>query len=183
MRKLLLLVLFLSLMSIPACAQEWTMAPDGWVNMAYVYGGIDFIVPEDFETWELYQSEMEMGYILMGANPDFTLQIRGFTPEQITVEAFQEMLEGIPDAEMSLKETETGKILYYQNTAPTSDSELFGIVMDGIDGNIYKISIFTGEDGDCSKEAKVWSIAQAISQSVNIKDFSQIMDIEQSPQR
>ena len=65
------------------------------------------------------------------------------------------------------------EILTYRNTAPGPSSELYGIAMTGLDGKLYKISIFTGADEAFGEDAPVWEIAERIAASARHQDFSE----------
>lgn len=178
MKKLLALVL-LVLLCAGAMAEGVSPNPEGWSYVGYTHGGITFLVPEDMELWQLTDEEEAAGFVLMGGSDDFTLQLRCFTPDVMPLADFRERILAEPTSEVSFT-GENGSILCYRNTRPTSQSELYGIVLEGLDGNMYKISIFTGVDGDCSPGAKVWEIARVIGESAATMDFSD-WPIEENP--
>ena len=173
MRRFFTSILILLMLCAPCYAQEPQPAPDGWVYMAYTYGGINFIVPVDTQLWDLSPSDRSMGIIMIGGNADFTIQLRQFSPEDISVDAFKDKLLKEPTAQVDVNEKDGSTIVCYQNTAASANSELFGIMLEGLDGNTYKISIFTGESEAFDSDAKVWEIAQIIADSVGLQDFSQ----------
>jgi hypothetical protein len=172
MKKALYLLLILCMLLSPCLAENMEETPEGWIYMGYTYGGITFLVPDDMETLELTLQEQEAGIILVGYTEDFTLQLRCITPETFTWNDLQDMLLNEPTAEVALIGEEKN-VLYYINTAPTADSELVGIALNGLDGNMYKISIFTGFYEDYRSDAPVWEIAQTIAASTRQMDFSQ----------
>ena len=171
MKKLLAIVLILCLQSFPCFAENIESLPEDWFFIGYSYGGITFPVPDDTEFYELSEMDKENGFILICFNQNFTLQLRRFSPDEITFDEFKEIMFSESAAEVSYLD-ETGTILHVKNTHPTATSELVGISMNGSDGNMYKISIFTGMDEDCSPEAKVWEIANTVSAFTSYKDFS-----------
>lgn len=171
MKKLLAIVLILCFLAFPCFAENMESLPEDWFFIGYSYGGITFPVPDDTEFYELSEQDQENGFILLCYNQDFTLQLRCFISDEITFDEFKAIMLGESTAEVSyLDEAET--ILYVKNIHPTADSELVGISMNGLDGNMYKISIFTGMDEDCSTGAKVWEIANTISAFTSYMDFS-----------
>ena len=171
MKKLIAIILILCLQAFPCFAENIGTLPENWFFIGYSYGGITFPVPGDTQFFELSKKDIESGIILIGFNQDFTLQLRCFTPDEITFDDFKEIMLGVPTAEVSyLDEDET--ILHVINTHPTASSELVGISMKGSDENMYKISIFTGINEDFNAEAKVWEISDTISAFTSYMDFS-----------
>ena len=88
-------------------------------------------------------------------------------------QAVKEMIEQERTAEISTRMDGDSEILLYRNTKPSASSELYGIALTGLDGLFYKISIFTGADEAFGDDAPVWSIAEAIGQTVMHQDFSE----------
>ena len=172
MKKMLYLLLILCLLSSPCLAESIEETPEGWLYLGYTHGGITFLVPDNMETLELTPQEEAAGIILVGYNEDFTLQLRCFTPEALTWDAFQEIILDEPSANVEWLGEEKN-ILCYTNTVPNANSELVGIALNGLDGSMYKISIFTGFSEDYSADAPVWEIARTIATSTSQMDFSQ----------
>ena len=129
-------------------------------------------MPDDIQFWDLYPYETEMGILFLGGSADYTIQLRRYLPEEFSIEEFKELLLNDPASDVTETERDGVSILSYRNMSPSADSQLFGILLEGLDGNIYKISIFTGESEDFSPEARVWEIAQTIADNVSIMDFS-----------
>ena len=129
-------------------------------------------IPEDLEIAQLTAQEQVAGIILVGYHWDITLQLRVFSPEVMTWEDFKTTIEAEATADVQFLGAD-GSILYYRNTAPSASSELAGIALTGLDGRLYKISVFTGMMEDFSPEAKVWEMAELIADHTSQMDFSQ----------
>lgn len=179
---LLMLVLFM-LCPLYAIAESDAplLAEDGWSYIGYSYGGITFAVPADFVNYDLSASDTANGYILIGGNDEFVLQMRVFQADELTYDEFKAMVEKTPSAESSVRADGDSEILTYRNTQPSASNELYGIAMTGLDGLFYKISIFTGTDEAYGEDAPVWQIAETVGQTARHQDFSD-WDIEGAPQ-
>ena len=166
---LLMLVLFM-LCPLYAIAESDAplLAEDGWSYIGYSYGGITF-------------ADTANGYILIGGNDEFVLQMRVFQADELTYDEFKAMVEKTPSAESSVRVDGDSEILTYRNTQPSASNELYGIAMTGLDGLFYKISIFTGTDEAYGEDAPVWQIAETVGQTARHQDFSD-WDIEGAPQ-
>ncbi len=172
MRKLLMLLLAL-LLCIPAAAElPPSVTAEGWRHVGYTPSGVTFLVPDDTQFIEPTAAEREAGILLVGWNADYTVQLRRFEPEDMTVKAFRAMLNFTPGAQVETREVNGVEVVCYRNGSPTGVSELYGIALTGTDGCMYKISIFTGVAEDCSDDALVWEIASAMADSVSIVDYS-----------
>ncbi|MBE5780093.1 MAG: hypothetical protein E7331_12295 [Clostridiales bacterium] len=171
MKKMIVVVLLLCLQVFPCFAESIESLPEDWYFVGYTYGGITFPVPDDVEFFELSEQDKANGIILVCFNQDFTLQLRQFAPSDITWDEFTEIMAGESSADVSYLD-EAKSILHVKNTSPTANSELVSISMNGLDGNMYKISIFTGMDEDCSAGARVWECAQTVSAYTRYMDFS-----------
>ena len=179
MKKIVLIVLMFCLLGTLCLAEDVELMPEDWAFLGYTYGGITFPVPQDVEFYELTSQEQAMGIIVICYNDDFTLQLREFDPSQMTLDEFEKKMLDEPTAEVSFW-GENQNVMYVRNTAPTGDSELVSIALNGLDGNLYKISIFTGYDEDYSPDASVWEIAQTVANSTSQMDFSQ-WPLEETP--
>ena len=178
MKKQLIIILCAALlMMCAACAhteeQPPLLADDGWSYIGYTYGGVTFAVPRDYMSAGISAADAARGYIIMGGNRDFSIQLRVFQPYQLTYDEFKAMIGQVGTAETHTRMDGSMEILTYRNTAPNAYSELYGIAMTGLDGLFYKISIFTGDDGAYSPDAPVWEIAEVIAQSACHRDFSE----------
>lgn len=179
MKKLFgVLAVWMMLLLSSACAEEWEPAPDGWTFVGYTYGGIEFALPDDSVMWELSEEEENAGVIFLAGNADFTVQLRQFTPDQLDYETFVDLIRQTESAEYEEAEVGGGPVFRYRNTKANENSELYGAALTGLDGNLYKISIFTGEDGDYSENAKVWQIAEELGQTVRSRDYSFLEEAE-----
>lgn len=174
--KRLLIILMTLLLCSPVLAETVDLPvqlnPEGWRYMGYTPAGVTFLIPEDTQSYPLSDAERAAGIVFLGANAEYTVQLRRFEPDQMDLAAFQLMLRFTPDAQVEIREAEGGQIIVYRNPDPTGVSELVGIALTGTDGCMYKISIFTGMDEDCSTNAPVWTIAAQIADSVSIVDYS-----------
>ncbi|MBR4081462.1 MAG: hypothetical protein IKK21_06735 [Clostridia bacterium] len=171
LKKLLSFFLFLILSIAPCCADTIAPLPEGWMYAGYTYGGITFPVPADVVPYELSDQEQAMGIVLVCYNADFMLQLRRFTPNELSWEQYRDLMLGTSTAQVRYSGDDQ-RVLCVTNTMPSPDSELVGIALNGLDGNLYKISIFTGFDGDCSPNAVVWDIAQIIADYTSQMDFA-----------
>ena len=172
MKKILICLLALMLLCASAYAEEPLYAEDGWSYFGYSFGGITYAIPNDYEEWPPSAEEKAAGIITIGGNRDFTIQLRCFPPEAITYDGFVELVKNEPTAELSTRTVGDAEIIYYRNTSPSEYSELYGIALTGLDGMLYKISIFTGMDGTFGDDASVWEIAETIASTVRQQDFS-----------
>ncbi len=165
-----------------ASAEDWTplTSEDGWSYIGYTFGGITFAVPNDYRNYNVSASYASQGYVIMGGTADFTIQMRVFQPDQLVYDEFKAMIGQESTAEISTRMDGDYEILVYRNTRPSANSELCGIVMTGLDGLLYKISIFTGDDGAFDENAPVWAIAETIARSARHQDFSE-WGVEDTP--
>lgn len=175
----LTVLLMLSLIAL-AIAENPLQFDDGWTYVGYTYGGITFPVPIDYVDFDVDDADRAAGYVIIGGNMEFTLTLRVFQPEQMTYDQFKQRTQAEPTADWHTRMDGEREILVYRNTAPTGQSELYGIAMTGLDGLFYKISIFTGEDEDCGPDAPVWQIAEVIGEHARHQDFSE-WGIEDAP--
>lgn len=174
--KRLLTILLTLLLCLPALAETTDMPvqpnPEGWRYMGYTPAGVTFLIPEDTQSYQLTAADRAAGVVFIGFNEAYTVQLRRFEPDQMDLAAFRAMLHFAPGAQVEIRGEEGSEIVIYRNGSPTGVSELVGIALNGTDGCMYKISIFTGVDEDCSAEAPVWDIAAQIADSVAIVDYS-----------
>ena len=131
------------------------------------------MVPTDSYSYPLDDAQKEAGIILVTGNADYTLQLRSFEPEVMTYKDLKQQMKKEITAEVHTEEREGKEVLFYRNKYPTEVSELYGIGLEGLDGKLYKISIFTGEKEEYKKDAVVWKIADIIAKSARNRDFSQ----------
>lgn len=146
---------------------------EDWYYFGYTYGGVTFVVPTDSYSYPLDDAQKEAGIILVTGNADYTLQLRSFEPEVMTYKDLKQQMQKEITAEVHTEEREGKEVLFYRNKYPTEVSELYGIGLEGLDGKLYKISIFTGEKEEYKKDAVVWKIADIIAKSARNRDFSQ----------
>ena len=153
--------------------QPLLSARDGWSYVGYLYGGVTFAVPADFVSFDLTPYEEASGIVLVGGNYDFTLQLRVFAPEAMTYDVFKQAILSEKTAETATRMYGETEILSYRNTRPSAYSELFGIVLTGLDGKMYKISIFTGDNERFGPDEPVWEIARTVEATTRLQDFSE----------
>ena len=175
--KGLALILALLICSGGLCAGaeeafDFLTADQGWMYLGYTPGGVTFAVPSDYESFGVSMFDRMSGVLIVGGSADFTLQLRQFSPETMTYADFAAMIQAEPTARWGTRMDGEGEIIWYRNTAPTARSELFGITLTGLDGNLYKISIFTGDSEDFSPDAPVWALAETIAGTVRHQDFA-----------
>ena len=116
---------------------------EDWYYFGYTYGGVTFVVPTDSYSYPLDDAQKEAGIILVTGNADYTLQLRSFEPEVMTYKDLKQQIKKEITAEVHTEEREGKEVLFYRNKYPTEVSELYGIGLEGLDGKLYKISIFT----------------------------------------
>ena len=174
MRKMLMIVLCM-LLCLPALAETAAVPaqpnPEGWRYLGYTPAGVTMLIPEDTQSYSLTAAERAAGILFVGANEAYTIQLRRYEPDQMDLAAFRAMMT-FAGAQVETREDGGTQIFSYRNPNPTGTSELFGVALTGTDGCMYKISIFTGVDEDCSDTAPVWEIAEYIAGSVSIVDYS-----------
>ena len=153
---------------------------DGWIYAGYIYGGVAFAVPGDYAAFDIPEDDAANGVVILGGNEDFTLQMRVFPPEVLDYGTFRAMIEAERTAEVSTRMDDGSEITVYRNTRPSAWSELYGIALTGLDGLLYKISIFTGVDEEYGEDAPVWEIARTIGQTARHQDFSE-WGVENAP--
>ena len=152
--------------------EDCLLSDPTWIYTGYTYGGITFAVPSNSEMYPISFLDKLRGLVQLVGNRDYMLQLRAVNDS--TLEEFQETVEKEPTSQ-SWTETHLGtECLIYRNTAPAhSGVELFGIAMTGIDGKLYKISIFTGESEAYGSQDPVWAIAEIIAKTARVQDFSE----------
>lgn len=148
-------------------------ADDSWGYIGYLYGGITFAVPGDYTSFGVSEADAARGCVIIGGNERFTLQVRGFDPDMMKYGDFKAVIQQEASADWSVRMDGDLEILTYRNTRPSAASELYGIVMTGLDGRLYKISIFTGADEAFGEDAPVWEIAEKIGKTARHQDFSE----------
>lgn len=154
--------------------EDGLITDESWEYVGYTYGGITFAIPRDSTPADLSAADRSRGIIFVIWNDDFTVQLRSFEPDVLTYDAFKTMISREETAEITARTVEGTEILRYRNTKPTGpDAELYGIITTGLDGKLYKISIFTGDSETFDTEAPVWKIAEIIYQTTRIQDFSE----------
>lgn len=146
---------------------------DTWMYTGYTYGGGTFAIPKESNSYELTDQFREAGIVLLIGNDDFCLQLRKFDPEVLSYEQFKEIIQAEPTAETRITERNGKEVFIYRNTDPNPYGELYGIAVTGLDGNTYKVSIFTGDSEAYGEDDPVWKIAEIIGQSFTIRDFSE----------
>lgn len=176
MMKKHVLLLLLLLLCLPALAENAAVPaqpnPEGWRYMGYTPAGVTFLIPDDTQGFSVSQQARQAGILYQGANEAYTIQLRRYEKDQLDLAAFKAVLRFTPGAQMEVRDADGVEVVCYRNGNPTGVSELFGIALTGTDGCMYKISIFTGVDEDCSADAPVWGIAEIIAGSVSIVDYS-----------
>lgn len=171
MRKLLAIVLALCLMSIPCFAEETDLSVYTWITLGSTDRGISFPVPQNAEFIAPSDEERAAGVITVCSNDDFTLHLQSFASATTPWEDFKNSVLNDTTVKTEFFGEEQN-VLYIKNAAPTADSTLATIALDGLDGHIYKIMLFAGIDKNIAPEATVWEIAQTIAAHTRQIDFS-----------
>jgi len=143
--------------------------PDGWKNIWNEDSGIIFAVPADVVSWTL--SEEDPGILWRGSNLDITVQLRAYEPDDLTYEDFVAMLGEYEYAVTDVRNIDSTEITVYNNPESAANMQLCGAVLNGTDGRLYKLSVFSGDGDDFSEEAPVWQLADTLMQSVHVRKF------------
>ena len=178
MRRFLMLLLALLLAVLPAAAEEIEIQPEGYSYCGYMPGGITFLMPKDMVSYELYEEEKLAGILSYAESLNCSIQLRRFEPDVMTMQQFQQLVQKAPNTQWEVSEERGTPVLCYRNLAANDSTELVGVVITGTDGCMYKVSIFTGWDGNFAEDAPVWKIAQVVADSLRHEDFSFIPGME-----
>ena len=152
---------------------EGILVDDGWEYVGDLTGGVTFAIPKGMTSWSLSSRDKAAGIVLLMSNEDITVQLRRFEPGQMTYEDFTARMREEPTAEITVSERGGVEFFCYQNTRPSVSSELAGIVAVGLDGCVYKISVFTGDSERLDDEAAVWDITEVVMQTARVRDFAE----------
>ena len=182
MKRLLALLVSLLLFTIP-CAwgetnldvqvdENGLLMDETWIYTGYVEGGVTFAIPAESVGYDVSLRERMAGILLVVGNEDYMLQLRRFPPDAMTFESFRATIEAEPTAESAVFERDGVEILTYRNTRPSVVGELYGIALTGLDGCLYKVSLFTGDSEAFDEEAPVWKISLIIASTCRLQDFS-----------
>ena len=144
-----------------------------WVYAGWLEGGITWAIPRDSEQWELNDEDAARGVVYFVSDQDYSLQLRAYEPEAMTFGAFRDRMTAAGAADRATRTVGETEVFSYRNPAPSAYAELYGIAVTGLDGRLYKISIFTGDSERFDEDAPVWKIAEVIARSVRIQDFSE----------
>lgn len=133
-----LILCLMLLASLTGFSEEWSplLADDGWSYIGYTYGGVTFAVPDDYASYNLTAAQKANGVLIVGGSRDFTLQMRVYEPEVMNYEDFMQLIAAEKTAEVQTRLDGETEILTYRNTAPGAYSELYGIVLTGLDGRL-----------------------------------------------
>ena len=180
----LILAVLLALPAKPAAAfastgigagadDEILLSSDGWSYVGHLHSGITFAIPSDSYQGELNESDMRQGMCLHLWNDDYTLVLKCFGHGTEDYEAFKKTILADKTADTAVRDREGTEIFIYRNTTPAAVTELYGIALIGLDGELYKISVFTGDSEKYGPEDPVWEIADTIGKTVRLQDFSE----------
>ena len=180
----MILAALLALPAMPAAADgstgigigeddEILLSRDGWSYVGHTHSGITFAIPSDSYQGELNESDMRQGMCLHLWNDDYTLVLKCFGHGTEDYEAFKKTILADETAETAVRDREGADIFIYRNTTPTAVTELYGIALIGLDGELYKISVFTGDSEKYGPEDPVWEIAETVGKTARLQDFSE----------
>ena len=144
-----------------------------WIYAGWLEGGVTWAVPSDSMEWDLSDEDAALGVLFYVSDQDYSLQLRVFEPEQMTFGAFRDRMTEAGAADCATRVVGEAEVFTYRNPVPSAYAELYGIALTGLDGRLYKISIFTGDSGRFDGDAPVWKIAGVIARTVRIQDFSE----------
>ena len=172
MRRFLLILLAMVLIILPAAAEDIEIQPEGYTYCGYMPGGITFLMPENMVSCELYEWEKQAGILVYAESQECSIQLRRFEPDVMTMPQFLQLVQMEKNIQWDVSLERGTPVLCYRNTAATANTELVGVVITGTDGCMYKVSIFTGWDGNYAEDAPAWEIAEVVSASLRHEDFS-----------
>lgn len=172
LRRFLVLLMALMLTLLPAAAEEIEIQPEGYRYCGYIPGGITFLLPNDMVSYELYEEEKLAGILIYAESQNCSIQLRRFEPDEMTLPQFLQLVQQARNTHWEVSEERGTPVLCYRNLAANDRTELVGVVITGTDGCMYKVSIFTGWDGNFAEDAPVWEISQMIANSLRHEDFT-----------
>lgn len=178
MSRVLMLVMALLLAVLPVAAEDIEIQPEGYTYCGYMPGGITFLIPKDMVSCELYEWEKQAGVLIYAESQTCSIQLRRFEPDAMTLLQFLQLVQQEPNVEWKTGNERGTLVLYYRNQAPAATTELAGVVITGMDGCMYKVSVFTGWDENFAADAPVWDIAQVLADSIRHEDFSFFPGVE-----
>lgn len=156
-------------MIIEAADEAAAELPDGWKNIWNEEGGIIFSVPGNVISWTL--SDEDAAILWRGSSQDITVQLRAYEADELTYEEFIAMLGEYEYAVTDVRSIDGTEITVYNNPEPAANMQLSGAVLNGVDGRLYKLSVFSGDSDDFSEDAAVWELADTVMQSVHVRRF------------
>ncbi len=156
----------------PEITGNGILTDESWTYVGYTFGGITFAIPKESYQQRIGIFDKAKGILMVFGNDDYTVQLRSFSPKSMTYSEFKALMLSEKTAQVSLRLSGETEILSYKNTTPSETAELYGIALSGLDGKLYRISVFTGDSGTYQENAPVWKIAGIIEQTTRIQDFS-----------
>ncbi|MBQ4088938.1 MAG: hypothetical protein IJC56_03535 [Clostridia bacterium] len=144
------------------------LKPEGWTLISSKEGGVAFAVPNDMMVWDLNADEVEAGIIMICSNEDITVQLRAYEPDDITYDEFIQMLDENQYEITSVRNIEGTEITTYYNPVADTDMQLCGVILNGNDGRLYKISVFGGDNDEFGEDAPVWELAETLFGTVHV---------------
>lgn len=151
---------------------EGFLVDDTWGYVGHTLSGVTFAIPEESVHYPLRASDKQAGILMLYGNGDYMLQLRVFEPEVRTYAKLKRDTGREPTADWHTEIRDDTEFLFYRNTKPGAQSELYGIATVGLDGKLYKISIFTGSTERFDDDAPVWRIAEVVAATARVRDFA-----------
>lgn len=145
--------------------------PEGWRPVWNKSGGVIFAVPADVFTWGLEPQEVEEGLMWRGSNADITVQLRVYKEDELTYDDFRAMLDEYEYEVSSVRNVSGAEVTIYTNPEPGANMQLCGAVLTGLDGRLYKISVFSGDNDDFSDDAAVWELSGMFMDTIHLRKF------------
>lgn len=143
--------------------------PEGWKRIWNEEGGILFAVPANVVSWELDGEDADV--LWRGSNQDITVQLRAYAAEELTYEEFVGLLDEYEYAVTDVRSVDGTEITIYNNPEPAANMQLSGAVLNGTDGRLYKLSVFSGDSDDFAEDAAVWELSEMLMQTVQVRKF------------
>ena len=167
-----LLLAALLLFAMPAWAEREYLVDENWTYVGNAEAGITFPVPKDYESVELGEAEKAAGYVLFGGDAYFMAQMQRYTPDVVTYEQFKDVMVNEGGVNGATRMDEDYEVFVFTHPDPVAGQELAGVITEGLDGSVYRLSIFAGPSG-AADDTQAMQIAQVIGIYLVHMDFSE----------
>ena len=175
---LMLCAMMLALSAVPAAASfdVRDYLEDEWTWFGYTYGGVTFAVPADCVMYDISPEQEAAGLLMLYGNNDIMIQLRRYDIKDRTYDEYREVMDSNVEAggsSVTVFTTDDGSdIVCYRNLRPSANVQLAAVALEGLDGALYVIGIFTGDSEAYDDDAPVWALIEKIAASAHREDFS-----------